>query len=285
MKLQILVPQYKETDDVIKPLLDSIAIQQNVPMDEVGVIICNDGSDVFLSEELINSYPFKIEYYKEKHGGVSATRNACLDKATADYVMFCGHPVEEWIDINGYEGLYKISSYGRIYSYPRKGSKGGFIKSSYSSSGYLQTHLCKNTVSKTMQIHRLVAKHFLSNDQNLPEVNHKDEDKINNCVWNLEFCTREYNQNYGTAIQRAVASHDYAKSSIKSALNHDYKKVAEKQSIPILQIDTYDNLIIKRWSSIREASRQLDISSGNICLACKTDKIRYGYKWKYEGNV
>ena len=89
MKLQILVPQYKETDEVVKPLLDSIAIQQNVPMDEVGVIICNDGSNVFLSEELINSYPFKIEYYKEKHGGVSATRNACLDKATADYVMFC----------------------------------------------------------------------------------------------------------------------------------------------------------------------------------------------------
>lgn len=89
MKFQILVPQYKETDEVVKPLLDSIAIQQNVPMDEIGVIICNDGSDVFLSEELINSYPFKIEYYKEKHGGVSATRNACLDKATADYVMFC----------------------------------------------------------------------------------------------------------------------------------------------------------------------------------------------------
>jgi len=89
MKLQILVPQYKETDEVLKPLLDSIAIQQNVSMDEVGVIICNDGSDVFLSEGFLNSYPFKVEYYKEPHGGVSATRNACLDKATADYVMFC----------------------------------------------------------------------------------------------------------------------------------------------------------------------------------------------------
>lgn len=89
MKLQILVPQYKETDEVVKPLLDSIAIQQNVPMDEIGVIICNDGSDVFLSDELLSSYPFKIEYFKEKHMGVSATRNACLDHATADYVMFC----------------------------------------------------------------------------------------------------------------------------------------------------------------------------------------------------
>lgn len=89
MKLQILVPQYKETDEVVKPLLDSIAIQQNVPFEDIGVIICNDGSDVFLSEKLLNSYPFTVEYYKEEHRGVSATRNACLDHAIADYVMFC----------------------------------------------------------------------------------------------------------------------------------------------------------------------------------------------------
>lgn len=89
MKLQILVPQYKETDEVVKPLLDSIAIQQNVPMDEIGVIICNDGTDIYLSDELLNSYPFRIEYHKEPHRGVSGTRNACLDYATADYVMFC----------------------------------------------------------------------------------------------------------------------------------------------------------------------------------------------------
>ena len=89
MKLQILIPQYDETDEVIKPLLDSIALQQQVSMDEIGVVICNDGSKTLLSDELINSYPYKIEYYKEKHKGVSATRNACLDHATADYVMFC----------------------------------------------------------------------------------------------------------------------------------------------------------------------------------------------------
>lgn len=89
MKLQILVPQYKETDEVIKPLLDSIALQQDVPFDEIGVIICNDGSDVYLSDELLKSYPFLIEYHKESHRGVSGTRNACMDYATADYVMFC----------------------------------------------------------------------------------------------------------------------------------------------------------------------------------------------------
>lgn len=88
-KLQILVPQYKETDDIIKPLLDSIEVQQNVNMDDIGVIIINDGTDVHLSQELFDRYSFDIEYYLNEHKGVSATRNACLDKATAEYVMFC----------------------------------------------------------------------------------------------------------------------------------------------------------------------------------------------------
>ena len=89
-KLDILIPQYQETDKDLKNMLDSIAIQQNVDLkNDVGVIIVNDGSDVFLSDELINSYEFTIEYYKNEHKGVSATRNACLDHSTADYVMFC----------------------------------------------------------------------------------------------------------------------------------------------------------------------------------------------------
>lgn len=89
MKLQILIPQYKETENIIKPLLDSIAIQQSIDMNEIGVIICNDGSDVILRDDFLNSYPYKIEYYKEPHRGVSATRNACFNHSTADYVMFC----------------------------------------------------------------------------------------------------------------------------------------------------------------------------------------------------
>lgn len=89
MKLQILVPQYKETDEIVKPLLDSIAIQQNVDFNEIGVIICNDGTDIHLSDSLLNSYPYRVEYYLESHRGVSGTRNACLGYATADYVMFC----------------------------------------------------------------------------------------------------------------------------------------------------------------------------------------------------
>ena len=90
MKLQILIPQYKETDEIVKPLLDSIEIQQNVDLkNDVGVIIVNDGTDVRLSEELLGRYSYPIEYHMAEHGGVSATRNKCLDLAIADYVMFC----------------------------------------------------------------------------------------------------------------------------------------------------------------------------------------------------
>lgn len=88
-KLEILIPQYQETDEVIKPLLDSIAIQQNVDFDDIGVIITNDGSDVRLSEELLKSYPFDIKYVLIDHSGVSAARQNCLEDATAEYVMFC----------------------------------------------------------------------------------------------------------------------------------------------------------------------------------------------------
>lgn len=90
MKLQILIPQYKETQEIINPLLQSIALQQNVDLkNDVGVIICNDGSEVLLDENYLNSFPYEIKYIKNEHKGVSATRNACLDAATADYVMFC----------------------------------------------------------------------------------------------------------------------------------------------------------------------------------------------------
>lgn len=93
MKLQILVPVYNEGLTVIKPLLDSIAIQQNVDFAEIGVIVCNDGGKPLeWVKDGINYqtfYPFEIQYHDEPHRGVSGTRNACLDYATAEYVMFC----------------------------------------------------------------------------------------------------------------------------------------------------------------------------------------------------
>ena len=89
MKLQFLIPQYNETEEVIKPLLTSISIQQSIDFNEIGAIIVNDGSDIKLSKDFLNSFPFEIKYIMNEHKGVSAARNRALDEATADYVMFC----------------------------------------------------------------------------------------------------------------------------------------------------------------------------------------------------
>ncbi len=88
-KLDILIPIYNEGVSVVKPLLDSIALQQSVNLQrDVGVVICCDGGSTELPKDFIESYPFAIEFYKCEHEGVSATRNKCLDHSTADYVMW-----------------------------------------------------------------------------------------------------------------------------------------------------------------------------------------------------
>lgn len=87
MKLQILIPHYNESARVLEPLMNSLAIQQNVDFNEIGVIICHDGRDI--KDLKFRKYPFKIEQIRQEHSGVSAARNTCLDHAVADYVMFC----------------------------------------------------------------------------------------------------------------------------------------------------------------------------------------------------
>lgn len=91
MRLQFLVPHYKESADIISPLLDSISIQQNVDFSEIGVVIAYDGDEAtpLPQEEWSAKYPFYIEHIHCEHNGVSATRNSALDASVADYVMFC----------------------------------------------------------------------------------------------------------------------------------------------------------------------------------------------------
>lgn len=90
MKLQILIPQYDEGEEVVRNLLDSVKMQQGIDLSQVGAIIVNDGHpESALSQSFLKSYPFEIQYHMEAHRGVSGTRNSCLDHATADYVMFC----------------------------------------------------------------------------------------------------------------------------------------------------------------------------------------------------
>lgn len=89
-KLQILIPQYNEDNDTIKPLLDSIAIQQGINLKEdIEVFIGNDGSQTKLSIDFLKQYPFRMQYHQFEHGGLAATRQKLQDLATADYIMFC----------------------------------------------------------------------------------------------------------------------------------------------------------------------------------------------------
>lgn len=123
---------------------------------------------------------------------------------------------EIWADINGYEGFYQVSNLGNVRSLDRVVTNylGSFIKKGKPKSlgnltkGYKGVLLCKDGIQKTYKVHRLVAEAFLPNPNNLPQVNHKDEDKSNNMVWvnedgsidynksNLEWCDNKYNINY-----------------------------------------------------------------------------------------
>ena len=118
---------------------------------------------------------------------------------------------EIWKPVVGYEGLYEVSSYGRVRSldkyvkYKSKGyrlHRGRILTGSISRCGYIMCHIRVNEVSKYYLVHRLVAEAFIPNLDNLSCINHKDEDKTNNCVENLEWCSHRYNNTYGTRKER-----------------------------------------------------------------------------------
>lgn len=117
--------------------------------------------------------------------------------------------MEEWKSIPGYECLYEISSYGRVKSLERYRYNNGEkqllkerILKPHNTKGYFTVCLYKNKTHKLYLIHRLVAQAFIPNPDNLPQVNHKDEDKTNNRVNNLEWCTAKYNMNYNDVLKR-----------------------------------------------------------------------------------
>ena len=115
-------------------------------------------------------------------------------------------------DIKGYEGLYAIDENGNVFGYKRK----KFLKPLTDSSGYYQVVLCKNGLQKRYLVHRLVAETFLTTTESKAFVNHKDENKTNNSVENLEWCTHKYNCNYGARNKQISES---SKGKSKSELH------------------------------------------------------------------
>ena len=114
---------------------------------------------------------------------------------------------EVWKDVVGYEGLYKVSDRGNVYSVERMSSQGNkiggrMLKPIRHGNGYIRVSLCKNGIKKNKRVHRLVAEAFIPNPEKLPQVNHKDENPSNNEFSNLEWCDARYNSNYGTRNER-----------------------------------------------------------------------------------
>ena len=147
--------------------------------------------------------------------------------------------MEEWKSIPGYEGLYEVSNLGRVRSVERcdrfnRKIVSKILKPNYVS-GYLRVGMYKNKTFKYYLIHRLVAQAFLPNPDNLPEVNHKDEDKSNNKVNNLEWCDRSYNMNYGTVQQRRIQTNinngKYTGNSKTKEYIKEYSKKYKKEHI------------------------------------------------------
>lgn len=107
---------------------------------------------------------------------------------------------EVWKDVVGYEGLYKVNNLGKVI---KLGKNIRFMTPCKDRCGYLFIRLTKNGKRKTKMLHDVIGEAFIPNPNNLPEINHKDENKLNNNLDNLEWCNRQYNNNYGTRTQRA----------------------------------------------------------------------------------
>ena len=164
---------------------------------------------------------------------------------------------EIWCPVKNYENLYEVSDQGRVKSVGYGDDR--ILKPRRNTCGYLRVDLYKNGYNKTYLVHRLVAQTFIPNHQNLTEVNHKDEDKTNNKVSNLEWCDRKYNQNYGTRNQR----------------------VSIKLSKPVLQY-TKSGVFVGEWKSIHDVERNLGYAIQNISSCCKGKrKLAYGFIWKF----
>lgn len=170
---------------------------------------------------------------------------------------------EIWKDVIGYEGIYAVSSLGRIKNI----KTGNEMAQEKNWAGYIRVGLSKNNKQKKYSVHRLVAEAFIPNTYGKPQVNHIDENKSNNCVSNLEWVTQKENHNRGTVNQRIS----------KSLINNPKKSK---------RVGAYDDnqVLIKEFPSVYEAGRQMGISAASIrdCIYGRNRaKHAGGYVWRF----
>lgn len=186
---------------------------------------------------------------------------------------------EIWKDVVGYEGYYEVSNFGNVRSIDRyvnhssggeRISKGKYLKQQILK-GYKRVQLSKERKVKHHFVHRLVAFAFIPNPNNLPEINHIDEDKTNNNVENLEWCDTKYNINYGTRLQKCSKILTNRKDLSKYVLQY-----------------TLDGEFVNEYPSVSEAHRQTGIRINSISQCCNGHK-RYthagGYKWCFKSET
>lgn len=189
---------------------------------------------------------------------------------------------EIWKDIKGYEGLYQISSFGNVKSLDRyiinKNGDKQYFPGKYLTQGisdsYLKVTLSKNNKQRTFRVHILVARTFIPNPENKPEVNHIDGNKKNNKVNNLEWNTRSENELHAYRNGLAKPSNKQKQAVAKYAKENYSKKVVQY---------SLNGEFIKEWNSMHDVWRELGIRPSYICRCCKGLRNQtYGYIWKYK---
>lgn len=177
---------------------------------------------------------------------------------------------EQWKDIIGYEGLYAISSQGRVKSCSKhKGTNYSMycpeiILKPYVRCGYYVVPLSKHGRKKTYYLHRLIAIHFMPNPDQSKEVNHIDGDKLNFAITNLEWCTRHENEQHAwrTGLKQAIGEKHFA-------------------SKPVQQLDLQGN-VVKVWDNGSQAAKHLGFGSPHISKCCNGKlSSAYGFKWRF----
>ena len=186
--------------------------------------------------------------------------------------------IEEWkpVPIDEYKEIYEVSNFGRVRSVDRyvncnggkKFHKGKILKPAINKCGYQHISLSCNQKLHTFRVCRLVAKAFVPNPNNLPCVNHKDEDKTNDVYTNLEWCDYMYNNNYGTRNERIVK----AQSGIYKPSCKSHNETSKKA---VMCVDTGEV-----YQSLSEIQRTTGYNHCNISMACRGKlKTAYGKHW------